>query len=109
MTEVTLLSTWIPWAMFVDPGLEAVLPSGMLSCLSSSPPYRMVSETGESFSVHYATGGPALPLHNGAPVAVALHNQGSGIRVIPLNRMRSRSQMRQGWYKGGFIKTGMSR
>jgi len=32
----------------------------------------------------------AFPRHYGAPVAMALYNQGSGIPVIQMNRMRPR-------------------
>jgi len=48
----------------------------------------------------------AFPRHFGAPVAMALYNQGSGIPVIQMNRMRPALKMGQGWRKGGrFIKT----
>jgi len=41
------------------------------------------------------------PRHYGAPVAMALYNQGSDVPVIPINRMCPRSQKGQGWLKGG--------
>jgi len=45
--------------------------------------------------------GGASSRHHGAPVGMALEKQGSGIPVIPMNRMRHRPQRGQGWRKGG--------
>jgi hypothetical protein len=44
------------------------------------------------------------PPHYGAPVAMVLIIQGSGIPVIQMNRMRPRLQRGQGWRKGGVQK-----
>jgi hypothetical protein len=43
----------------------------------------------------------ASPRHYGAPVAMALYNQGSGIPILQMNRICPRHQRGQGWRKGG--------
>lgn len=57
MIGVTLRCKLIPREMFVGLGLCPVLPPGRVSCLAPSPPWGMVSEKGESFSFHNASGG----------------------------------------------------
>jgi len=57
MIGVTLRYKWIPWAMFVGPGLEPVLPSGRLSCLVLSP-LGGGERKGKSFFFHNASNGP---------------------------------------------------
>jgi hypothetical protein len=50
--------------------------------------------------------GGASPRYYGATVAMALYNQGSGIPVIPMNRMRPPPQRGTGLAQGGrSIKT----